>query len=98
MRELTGGFSPDNGNEVAGYSGKFAGRTFGSRGAERRGTEREAGHPASRAFPRRIFPLLRLLFYAFKYQCLKRLLQSGAERRGNDALNKTGGVLSPGLS
>ena len=27
----------DNGGEVASYSGKFAGRTFDSRGAERRG-------------------------------------------------------------
>jgi hypothetical protein len=30
MPELTGEFHPDNGNEVVGYSGKFAGRTFGS--------------------------------------------------------------------
>lgn len=44
MCELTGEFSPNNGKEVAGCSGKFTGRTFGSRGAERRRTEPEAGN------------------------------------------------------
>jgi len=45
--ELTGKFSSDNKDEVEGYQGKFAGRTFGSRGAERRRTGRLAGHPAT---------------------------------------------------
>jgi hypothetical protein len=36
MPKLTVESEPDNSNEVVGYSGKFAGRTFGSRGAQRR--------------------------------------------------------------
>ena len=46
--ELTGNFSTDNGDEVDGYPGEFTGRTFGSRGAERRRTEQLAGDPATR--------------------------------------------------
>jgi hypothetical protein len=45
--ELTGKFSSDNGDGVDGYQGEFAGRTVGSRGAERRRTECLAGHPAT---------------------------------------------------
>jgi hypothetical protein len=51
MPEVTGEFYPDNGNEVVGYSGKFAGRTFGSRGAQRRGAKRTAGVPGNSGIP-----------------------------------------------
>jgi hypothetical protein len=51
MPELTGRFYPDNGTEVVGYSGKFAGRTFGSRGAQSRGAKRAAGNPDSSGIP-----------------------------------------------
>jgi len=51
MPELTGKFYPDTGNEVAGYSGKFAGRTFGFRGAQRRGAKRTAGIPGNSGIP-----------------------------------------------